>query len=195
MVADEELAEFETICDEEEGCGWRGGDRVNRTLAAHRRASQSKREWKIRRRKIIGAFAQRGQKTVSCVAQRAAVSATFGWEQRPDHLQTKPPWHFYRSVMNAATRTKVDPRQLLDDALAKGLTVADLNAMGKDVPQVVALAADCSECGATVRVKITGTTAYAFKTWALRCPVCVAKSHRDEQDGCEAQQIGTLEAA
>ena len=129
--------------------------------------------------------------TTARVRQLGQVSGTFGDEQRyPDKA-----WALFRAVRNAANRNKLDARELLDDAIAKGWGVSELNALGRAVPVEVAASGECDDCGATVRVKIVGQAAARAEVHALSigCPVCVALAWARGTDGREANLVGSLQ--
>lgn len=171
---------------------WTFGDIVTAAVEDMRRAAASPREFRRRRSAIFGQFAAlKSYVTKAFVKQHAEVAAAFGVEQRyPDVA-----WSLFRATLNAARRTKRDPRELLDDALAKAMSVADLNALGRDQPQMVEHHGTCSECGAEQRVRIVGSTATAFQGMPVPCAVCIGKLKQDGGDAREAATIGTLEAA
>jgi hypothetical protein len=190
LTLEDLLSRFAGACESERGSQWTAGDIVAHALETLTRTSESPRELRRRRRKLLGQFASVGHCTVAWVAQHAAVSATFGTERRlPD-----VPFSFYRAVVNAAYRCQLDAQDVFDDAIATGKTVADLNAMGKEVPQAVELATTCTQCGTAVRLRNEGTTAHAFKGLPISCPVCVARFHHEGTDGKEAPGLGVLEA-
>lgn len=170
---------------------WSSGDVLNVALDDTRRRADSPRLSRRMQAALLRQFASAGHVTTAWCRQHALVSGTFGTELRHPDVS----WSYFRAVVNAAHRTKQDARALLEDALAKCLTVADLNALGKDDPQAVGLRATCAECGAAVTVRIQGTMASAFKGLPLACAVCTARVLHDGGDAREAPTLGALEVA
>ncbi len=185
------LDEFIRSLETERTEFWRAGDLV----AFARQAAEDDRKVAQRRaqarRRLYGIFAQAAMSTAAHVRQLDTVASTFGHETR---FPTRP-FSWFRAVRNAAERTQQDARLLADEAHERDLTVADLNAMGKDTPDRLVATGDCPRHGATVRVVIEGQAAARAELHGLVlcCPVCVAEAHKAETDGRDAERIGALE--
>lgn len=190
------LGRFAGAMDAERGSAWTGGDIVNAALDTMLRDCGNPREYRRRRRALLGQFAQRAGCTITRVAQLAAVAGTFGTEQRHGERYAAVAWSYFRAVMNAATRTKQDARQLLDDALAAAMTTTDLNAMGKEIPQAVESHETCGECGAEQRVRVVGSMAHNYQGMALVCAVCCSRILQENNAEAypfrEAPRLGAL---
>jgi hypothetical protein len=193
---DELVGMFCGSLDTERGAAWHAGDIVTRALeeiATTDRAGDRPNARAVRsaERRLIGAMAEAAHCTMARVRQLGQVSATFGSEQRyPDK-----PWSLFRAVRAAAGRNQRDARTLLDEAVANGWGVPDLNAMGRAVPVALALRGDCAVCGSQVRVLIQGTAAARADVQALvlRCPTCVAAAWEAGSDGRDVPIVGALE--
>lgn len=194
---DELVGMFAGAMESERHSAWHAGDIVNRALAEVARGmgddetKAGRRAIRRAQRKLLGAMAEAAHCTTARVKQLGEVAATFGTEQRYQDVS----WSFFRAVRNAAMRNQLDPRALLDDAIAKAMTVSDLNALGKEVPIELAASGDCAVCGSQVRVKIQGTPAARAEVHQLTipCPACVALAWLKGTDGREANHVGALQ--
>lgn len=207
---DERLGLWCAALELERHAYWTSGDRARDWLDDIRAAVETERltprQARKERRRVLGLMAKAAGQgmTLATIQQRARVCATFPDDVRPTQSPGQhgdramryldlPPT-FYRATMNAAERTQRDALELLEEAIDRGLTVGDLNALGKDVPIELVASGDCPKCGATVRVKIVGTPAARAEVHQLTlpCPTCVALAWLRGTDGREADHIGAL---
>jgi hypothetical protein len=150
----------------------KNGEMKPRDLARHRRT-------------VARDLASVADCTANRIMQLAEVWGAFGAEG--GRAEDKS-WVLHRAALLAAKRTKRPPLDVLEEALAKGWSVADLATLGRTEAASRRLVAVCAACGAKVRVDAPrGCRAYDV-TAALTCPVCMSSP-----DIRERVALGTLQ--
>ena len=189
---DEFLGAFIGALAAGEAGNWRAGDIVVRALGDLSQQGFVPREYARQRAKLLAMFAMNAPKpcTAARVRQLAAVSGTFGTEQRYPDLT----WSYFRAAVQAAHRTQVPARALLDEAVQAEWTIGYLNGLGKKNPEAVRLQATCGVCGMRALLRLAGAgVEQAFRGAALPCPNCIARAWADSTDGKDAERLGVWE--
>lgn len=179
-VADLEAVKVELVAafEAERDALWKAGEVVFDYLRAGAESVPAKHATK-HRRAVARDLAACGDCTANRIIQLAEVWAAFGAEGLRAEDRG---WTFHRAVLLAAKRTQRPVADVLEEALAKGWSVADLSTLGRSEAGARRLVAVCESSGAKVRVEAPrGVRAYDVTT-GLRCPVCV-----------DAHVLGTLQ--
>lgn len=155
MTLDEELSAFAGCLDAERGAVFKAGDRVLRVLAAQKRAVATPRAFRKMRWATLGMFAAAGHCTRTRVAQVAAVSACFD----ADHRYPDVAWPLFHACVRAAEHTNRDAVEILDEALAQGWHVPQVNALWRTAKARGQCGGTCRDCGAKCSAKQTEAAA------------------------------------
>jgi hypothetical protein len=186
---DELLARASGCLDAEHGALWTFGDIVNAAVDNARPQCTNPRTLRKARASIYRTFASlRKSVTAAFVRQHAERAGTFGMELRYPDVS----FSFYRAVIGAAKRTECDPRELLDDALARAMSVSDLNALGVAPKAETGLREQCGDCGAHVVITVKQDKGRSFAGLVVSCPLCAALKLNDGGDPREASRVGVM---
>jgi hypothetical protein len=186
---DELLARASGCLDAEHDALWTFGDIVNAAIDNARPQCADPRTLRKARASIYRTFASlRKSVTAAFVRQHAERAGTFGTELRYPDVS----FSFYRAVIGAAKRTQRDPRELLDDALAKAMSVSDMNALGVEPKAETSLREQCGDCGARVAITVKQDQGRSFVGLAIICPLCASLKLNDGGDPREAMRVGVM---
>ncbi len=188
-------ARYLALHEQGESTLWdKGALLFDRVRASARSAANPRERRKLRASILREAAAEVGQ-TVSAVRQQFEVTATFGTSADASRAEDKP-WFWHLCLMRAAHRNKLPVGDLLTEAIDKGWSAADLNALGKVAKVQAELSADCPDCGLGATFKLAGDRADADAlAVTLRCPLCAGRALKAGGNPAEAARMGRLESA
>ncbi len=185
---------YRALVEQGEATIWDRGALLFDRVRASARSAANPRERRKLRASILRECAGEVDCTTSTVRQQFEVFATFGVEKFASRAMDKPFfWHL--CLMRAAHRNKIPVGDLLTEAIDKGWSAADLNALGKVAKVQAELVASCPDCGLGARFVLAGDRVDATALAAtLRCPLCAARALKDGGDPAEAARLGRLES-
>jgi hypothetical protein len=161
-VTHEEWAQgLATLAEAERAVFWSVGDQICAAISAAGKQAA--------RAQIFREAASVLQCSASTARTRAKICATFRGESR--HPDVDP--SIYRACLQIAKAAGRSPTDILAHALATGLHVRGILALGGGQRDAtVQLHGTCGECGAAVRVSIQ---AEGFRGHPVWCPLCEAR--------------------
>lgn len=118
---------------------------------------------------VIGTFAEHARCTAEYIRQLIRVAVAFPRESGKRYPDV--PWTFYRAAYQAAKRVGREPCDLLEEAVDKGWSQADLAKLGvASEDAAVGLSRTCEECGSRVSIRTRGCAGLR-----VNCPICGAQ--------------------
>jgi hypothetical protein len=181
------------VRDESEESHWKAGALLCELFAASAREApkhMTRQDLRHRRAELLQGIAGLWGDSPSRIVQLAQVYAALGEVRDRTHV-----WTWHRAVHLAAKRTGKQPLTMLDEAVADGLTVPELNRLGaKPKPgHGAALSSRCAGCGSRVQYVCEGEVGTKLRGTAVPCGACIGLARREGKPDSEVGVLGVME--